>query len=211
VALNVSGHHEHVVDKEAYEAHVQYITQESPFKECFLPRPLNKIMKDGVLLNLDKPYSRVVAAAIALRSGSEFTIHNRLFKKVVDLGFSGNVAAILSTFFTEKPNGLVFNDWGGGHHYMCSTMKMEELVKFFNEGFHKDLKEKAYKDTSNTAYRIFASIADEDRLGRGTFTSFVKEMKGVALNEVPGYWQKVPMITGKNAIVKCAAALCKYF
>lgn len=209
VALNVSGHYAVAVDKDAYAAHVQYITKESPFKECFLPRPIDKILETGVLLDISKPHSRVVAAAIALRSGSEYPAKTQLFKKAVDIGFSGNVASILSTFFNESGDGiLTYNQWGGGHHYINSSMLVEHLVKFYEEGFHIDSGERSYKLDCEKGFRIFDSIARE---GKESFHELSKKLKGSEMKNKPGYWQPVPVFNGKNALVKAGAALSKYF
>ena len=209
VALNVSDHYARAGDKDAYAAHVQYITQESPFKECFLPHPIDKILETGVLLDISKPYSRVVAAAIALRSGSEFSAKTKLFKEAIDIGFSGNVASILSTFFNKNANGsLTYNQWGGGHHYINSSMLVEHLVKFYEEGFHIDSGERSYKLDCHKGFHIFDSIAYE---GRESFHELAKKLKGAKMQNNPGYWQPVPVFSGKNALVKAGAALSKYF
>lgn len=219
VALNVSGHYKTHSDKEAYKEFVQYITQESPFKECFLPRKLEDILDTGVLLDVSKPYSRCVASAVALRVGSEHPKQAILFKKVIDLGFSKEVALILSGFFDDNPESVKYNGNGGGHHFLSQDMSVEDLALFMEKGFHRDLKEKSYVDDCEKTYTIGFAIADRqygkdgygniDNFKKETMDNFIKKLKGI--EKVNGGWSSSSAFTGKNALTKCAAALCKTF
>lgn len=157
VALNVSGHITALKKEftELYKKHVEYILTESPWRNAFLPKPLEDVYKSGVYLDLSKDFSYCVAAAIALRSGSEYAMQLPMFGRLKDLGFSSNVAYLVSQFSSSD----TFVAMGGGHHVINNiAMKMENLAAFFNSGEPVNPSGVSYKDAAGKAYSVFKLI-----------------------------------------------------
>jgi len=159
VALNVSGYFK-VLPKEwheAYKLHVKYIITESPWRDAFIQAPMGEIYASGVYLDITKNFSYCVAAAIALRSGSEFKARLPLFKSLIDLQYSPHVAYIVSQFTTYPEK---FTAFGGGHHVMGNTnVTLQNMAKFFNtDKFNNDGMK--YKDAKGRSYRIFPLIGE---------------------------------------------------
>lgn len=157
VALNVSGHIKKC-NKDtlnAYKRHVQYILTESPWKDAFIPKPLEDVYTSGVYLDITKNYSYCVAAAMALRTGSEFPSKLSVFERLMKLGFSPNVSYVVAHFtYADK-----FTTFTGGHHVMNNTdMTMGKLASFFNTGVIATVDKASYKDSAGKPYSIFALI-----------------------------------------------------
>ena len=161
VALNISGHVKQMVEKhiEAYKAHVKYILDESPWSKAFITRYSDDVMKSGVLMDLTQPYSFVCSAAIALRVGSEYQASLPIFKELIDMKYSGNVAFIMSHITQlEKDGKYSLRSQGGGHHVFNTGQAVAQFTQFFNEGKlnHDDGK---YEDAAGKVYRIHDVIA----------------------------------------------------
>jgi len=207
VALNFSGHYKRYDDqmKEDYKVFLNYIVNESPLKECFISRPVDDMVKDGVLMNVDKTLSEVFTAAIATRHFTEFPEKRELFSKIMNLGFDGNTAMFVSTFFDED-DGLVFNGFYGSHHFLASSQKAEELFKFFKEGI-KDVEGKPYRTKPNGLKKVLDTVAPPDAYGGTNITGFVKTIKG--MKEAPGDWGSISYkMEGDKSLVKVCAKIC---
>ena len=168
VALNIGGHVKQMVDKhiEAYKAHVKYILDESPWSKAFLTRYSDDVMKTGVLMDLTQPYSFVCSAAIALRVGSEYQASLPIFKELIDMKYSGNVAFIMSHITQlEKDGKYSLRSQGGGHHVFNTGHTSAQFIQFFNEG-KLNYDDGAYEDAAGKVYRIQDVIAPQ--MGHGS-------------------------------------------
>lgn len=154
VALNVSGHVAKYKGEaaERYKRHVQYILTESPWKDAFIQKPLEEVYTSGVYLDLTKKFWYCVAAAIALRTGSEFDNCLPLFQRLLDLNYSPNVAYVVS----QLSHGLnAFRYFAGGHHVLNNaTMTMDAYASFFNTGKFAKCSGMSYQEASGCEYRI---------------------------------------------------------
>lgn len=196
--------------KEGYKRFINWLVNESSLKSCFIPRSPELMMENGVLMNLEKSTNEIVVAAIAARHYHEFNQKAEVFDEVMDLGFDGNVAMFVSTFFNKTPDGtMVYNSWGGGHHFLSHDMDTEELFKFFKEGFlEKNVKHQgAVKDVGLRGYTVIRSVAQQKMVS--SVTAYVNKLKG-ATNEKAGPFGAITKgFHGKNAIVRLCAAVCK--
>lgn len=160
VALNISGHYKAFdKNKDKYKRFVQYIIYESPWKDAFLPSNLEDVIKSGVYLDISKPYSYCVAAAIALRTGSEFRAQLEVFDRLIQLNYSPNVAFIVSSCVNITWN---YTDFSGGHHVLNNNnMGLEGMRKFFNEGL-LNLNGKSYAKSKAISYSVFDVMAPKN-------------------------------------------------
>jgi hypothetical protein len=131
--LNVSGHLDKHAYKEAYKEYVKYITTESPWAKAFLPRPLEKVMEDGVAMDVTQPHNYVISAAVALRVGSEYPLTAMEFYALVKMGVPGNIAWIVACY-AEKGDKVATSALSGGHHVFASGMDVDWIKAFFNKG-----------------------------------------------------------------------------
>jgi len=207
VALNFSGHYKGYDDqtKEDYKVFLNYIVNDSPLKECFISRPVDDMVKDGVLINVDKTPSEVFTAAIATRHFTEFLKKRALFSKIMDIGFDGNTAMFVSTFFDEK-DGLLFNNFPGSHHFLASSQKSEELFKFFKEGI-KDEKGTPYRTNPNNFKSVLSTVSSLDIYGKTDVKSFIKKIKGIEECE-EGWGFVTYKMKGDKSLVKVCAKIC---
>jgi hypothetical protein len=197
--------------KEGYKRFINWLVNESSLKDCFLPRNTDLMMENGVLMNVEKTVSQIAVAAIAARHYHEFSEKAEVFDEVMDLGFDGNVAMFVSTFFNKRPDGsMAYNSWGGGHHFLSHTMDTEELFKFFKEGFiQKNIEhEMPVNKGGLTGYTVLHSVAKETR-GANSVTHYVNKLKGMSSTAAGAFGAKVAGFSGKNAIVRLCAAVCK--
>lgn len=161
VALNISGHIKQMIPErvEAYKATVKYILDESPWSKAFLTRYSEEALASGVLMDVTQPYSFVCSAAIALRVGSEYPLTLQIFKELVDMKYSGNVAFILSHMTQrEQNNKYSLRSQGGGHHVFNTGHAADQFIEFFNEG-KLNLNDGKYEDAARTPYKIQDVVA----------------------------------------------------
>jgi len=210
VALNIDGHFLKHPDQGAYREWVQYILFESGFKKMFLTTTLDKALASGVLLDVEKPTSQLVAAAVALRAGSEHRGDLEVFKKMLDIGFSKHVAFVTGIFFKDEGETLSFADPGGAHHFVRGGLDFDSFVKCINEGVFADLGEQPYKIGHKNGYVVCNALAKDAVKADGSISAVFRKLKGIEKAE--GRWGDVSLaFKGKNRFVKCGAALSRYF
>lgn len=184
VALNVSGHVAKYKGEaaERYKRHVQYILTESPWKDAFIQKPLEEVYTSGVYLDLTKEFWYCVAAAIALRTGSEFDNCLPLFQRLLDLNYSPNVAYVVS----QLSRGLnSFGYFAGGHHVLNNgTMRMEAYACFFNTGKFSRCSGMSYQEASGRDYRIDPLIQEKlEKTDVSVFNYVMEKLKHVVTKE----------------------------
>lgn len=161
VALNISGHIKQMKPEfvDAYKATVKYILDESPWSKAFLTRYSEDVFNSGVLMDVTQPYSFVCSAAIALRVGSEYPRSLLIFKQLIDMKYSGNVAFIMSHIAQlEQNNKYSLRAQGGGHHVFNTGHAPDQFIAFFNEG-KLNYNDGKYEDAARQAYKIQDVIA----------------------------------------------------
>lgn len=209
IYLNVSGHYNKHVDKEAYKEYVKYITQESPWAKAFIPRDIDMIIKDGVAMDVTQPHNFVASAAVALRVGSEYDTVPSLFKKFIDTGSPANAAWLTAAIVQDErlPN-VDINSRHGGHHVIYYKHSFEGLKEFFNKGkcFNKGVPVNTlHKD--NQHYKILAAIAQENPKDSGTLENFLgSSHKGAA--KVVGRWGGETVKITKHPVFGWMSLLC---
>lgn len=203
--------------KEGYKRFLNYIVNESPMKDCFLPRSPEDMVKNGVLMNVNKSSSELAVAAVATRHYTEFAAKGNVFDEVMDMGFEGSVAMFVSTFFNKNGDELTYNNFGGGHGFMANVQDYKSLFSFFKNGFDPELLPNPYKPMAEgrKGYKILRTVAklsapNEYDVGPGAVVDYVKKLKGfeAGAGGVMG-GRGVLKMTGKNSLIRLCAAVSK--
>lgn len=145
IGLNFSGHAKQMKDEEGYKRFLKYILNDSPFAPMFLDKDADKVIKSGARMDVEKNALWVYTSAIATRHYTEFPDMRKVFNEVMDLGFDGNVAYLVSTFVRRKGDGVVFANFGGAHHVLNGSSNAEDVFKTFGSGFRRNAEVGAYK------------------------------------------------------------------
>lgn len=141
-----------VIKSEAYPRFVKYILNDSPFAGCFVTKDVDEALTKGILMNINENVNHLVPAAMSLRRANECSSTLEWFGKVLDMGYSGDVAFLVSGF---AHNGSI-NDWPG-HSSFHGKLDYEEVIKFFKHGFPEKLKP-MYNDQTQTRYQVWKSM-----------------------------------------------------
>jgi len=160
VALAMYDYLERSLNEEAYKLHVKYIIQDSPWAHLFNEKDIDAILKSGVTLNTDVPCNNVVGACVALREGNEFPKHLDIFKGIIDAGFSGHTAYVVSRGFDGTMEEPRFVGVSNAHKVLSSDQSVDCLAKFFIKGYNNGAA--SYKK-GDYQYGIAAFIAPEKR------------------------------------------------
>ncbi len=177
VALNVSEHLKRVRNKDAYKAFVKYIIQDSPWKNAFIPKDIEEVYTSGVYIDITKDYWYCVAAAIALRVGSEYENKLPLFNQIIELGFSTHVAFIVSQFSYNNGNEVQLTKHAGGHHVINNVdVTTAQFSNFFKGILHKQAGF-PYHQANGKGYTIQKMIGERRMEEKSVFDDVVKTLE----------------------------------
>lgn len=182
-------------NKETYLRYVEYIMARSPRANCFHYEGMKHAWEHGVFMNANRPIEELVGAAVALREGSEYYSKLDMFQKILDKGFSENVAYLLSYCVSEDMKWQGFSD---AHRSLCGDLSFDGVIKFFKEGYYKTNKLKPYNKTSNSYAGITKWVATwSEGLVNLSLNTQCKQLLGV---EDKDDWDYNPTITEENLI-----------
>ena len=180
VVLSLKGHYDQSERKEAYKKWVHYILNKSPWAVAFRTKRTTDAIENGVYMNVDCPHDIVVAAAIALRIGSEYAYRQLpIFDALINEGLTANQAFLASSFLQHfqdaKGNlSIYYCANGGGHHVLAQSMYFDTLVSFMEKGYPLDkFKDAKTLSKGSTNYNITAPISDSYKSKRDTPVSAV--------------------------------------
>jgi hypothetical protein len=197
VALAMYDYLERSFHKEAYKLHVKYIIQDSPWAHLFNEKDIDAILKSGVTLNTDVPCNNVVGACVALREGNEFPRHLDIFKEVIDAGFSGHTAYVVSRGFDGTMKEPRFVGVSNAHKVLSPDQSVDCLAKFFIKGYSNGAT--SYKK-GDYQYGIAAFIAPEKR---PTIDSFLESAVKNDIVNGPFGLEKKPVTTTESLLDVC--------
>jgi len=211
VALNVVGHLKDQDKAPAMKRMYEYILLRSPWRFAFIQKPLEDVFTSGVYLDINQSYSFVVAAAIALRTVSEFPYRTKFFCRAADAGIPEHIAFIMSVMLDRDTPKLM--DFGGGHHVMSTyENNIRDVFKFFKDG-PPDLKEKPYKDTVDRSYTIFKSVSPKPKV-RGSWMDAIKTVAPHLIVKKKDGWAYCPdyiVVETDKQLVSLAFLLKEHF
>lgn len=191
-----------------YKDFVHYMLNESPFKDQFLTKDVEKAIQHGVYYDVDKEYNRVVCSAVALRQGDEHAYKLSAFKYFKEKGFSANVSWCLAQLITLIDGKFGLDNMGGGHDVFCNTMAADSFFKFFKEGFWNPVIN-SYRNKKEF-YSLFSAITPremdryEKRHKKQTIVEFVaKEIPFQRIGEgfnTKKVYREVDILTFANKV-----------
>lgn len=208
LVLNISGHAKAAPNVGAYKAYVDYILKDSPWSSVFLPgQSFESGVKSAVYVDVERSISEVASAAIALRIGSEFVTECKVFKLVLDAGFSGDVAHILANFLTFSGGELVTRECSNWHHVLCPEQKAQEVWEFYGgRGFKVADDKKVPYRTSHGRYgtlRELIAVSSDKNLSR-----FFKD--AFKVKQAVGRWDEAPVtLVSHKLLLEVGAVLEK--
>lgn len=157
---DIGSHYNRHHNKEWYIKFVNYMLNESPWKDQFLTKNAEEAIEHGVYYDVHKGYNRVGCSAVALRQGSEYPNRIDTFKFFCEKGFSNNVSWCLSQL-VEKDYKWRLSMIHGAHDVFINYMSKEKFFKFFKEGFF-NMERCSYFEADNLAYTFAGAIAPGD-------------------------------------------------
>jgi hypothetical protein len=169
VACNIHGHIKNIGPNnlEAYTAFVKYMLNDSPWADAWLTKDVDEAMKGCAMMDVTKHFSYVCSAAIALRTGSEYPRFLKVFKQLIDMKYSPNVAYIMSQMTTVGNNGSYdITGQGGSHHVFHNHMDLSKVVAFFDDK-KLNVENKPYNESEKQMYTIFRTMADDTGFKHG--------------------------------------------
>lgn len=119
-----------------YTRWFSYIYNDSPWASCFVKTSVEDAIENGYELDTNKPMSALVTAAIAVREGYEYSTRLKMFTFLLDEGFSGHVAYLMSWMFAFDGKNYTMTGMINGHAVLHCDLVPDDLFKFLREGYH---------------------------------------------------------------------------
>jgi len=207
VACNVSRDYTVSKHKKEYVEFITYIIQESPWSQCFIQRPIEDVLKDGIELDVSKNTDMVVAAAIALRLPHEYSSKLPLFSEALKLGFSKTVAFLSFQFGGIEGERVVTTLHAGGHNVVSSLFGVEGLIKFFEHGYVVE-NEKPYS-LNHTDYSILSNICKPANKNDATVSAVIKKSRFINISKQE--WGAFLAYYNGNTRTECVANMGNCF
>lgn len=160
IYLNFSGHLKQIKEDQHanYANFLDYVVNDSPWKDAFIPRDKAKLIQDGVALNVNRGKNLLVSAAIACRIASEYRHWNFLkeWSLLVEAGCSKNLAMVVASLVAFNREGYMPGNHHGGHHFFTDGIAVKDIMSFFNEG--KMNEGEITNTTKDGRYQVFELI-----------------------------------------------------
>lgn len=122
--------------EEAHKAYSKYIISESPWASAFITQDIDEAIEKDILMNVEVNRFMIAGACVALRTGQEYPNRPVIFKEMLDLGHNPHTCWLVSCAFTKKGNTYSFNSWTGGHDVIDKYRVLDDVIKFFQTGYH---------------------------------------------------------------------------
>lgn len=194
IALNVKGHSGCFKDITTYRKYVNYILNDSPWKEVFLTRDVDEAFKYGVLMNVEKNIHAIVAGAVALREGSEFAYETTIFEELLDNGISGNTAYVLSKNFKKNGNdNYQLVGISNAHKVLAYSMDRAVTLEFFKNGYAGKADKDPYRLVHNSYRGLASFIAPMSKDAFGDYVRDIFEL-AKAKAEVYDWYAPLPVV-----------------
>lgn len=138
------------IDKNILSNYITYLTTLSPFKDAFLIKNADWIMKNGYVLTGDVSAQLLCGACIATRQAWEYSHFIKAWKGLADQGIPLNLSYLFGAYAVGSGSKW---SWGAGStgHTVFSLNRMEnQHIINFNDG--KVVKENKEPYTENSNY-----------------------------------------------------------
>lgn len=125
-------------DKPHHRMYYNYLLNDSPWAHCYLNKDVDDAMENDVQMNLDVHVNIMAGACVAMRSGTEQEYRAHAFAKFLEKGFLPNTCWLMANAVNWDGGEPVLKSMGGGHDVIDGNRNMDDLVKFFKQGYHLD-------------------------------------------------------------------------
>lgn len=166
---------------EAYTAYIKYIVQESPWSTIINEKDVEAILSSGCTLRTDVPLNNVLGACVALREGNEFPYHLPIFQDILNAGFSGHTAYVISRAFKGSLENPVYLKITNPHKVLSPDNWADGLSEFFIKGYDNGLRTSYEK--GDRGYGISRYIASEAY--KDTITDLIRKAEKVYVVKGP--------------------------
>lgn len=114
-----------------YKGFVEWMVFNSAWKDCFVKnQTIEEMMEGGVELDITKPTSVLFTACVMLRMYHEFPQFKTTWDRLIELGFSENVAFLCAHLFRR---GAISKE-SDGHGVITNVSEIKDVVKSFKGG-----------------------------------------------------------------------------
>lgn len=189
--------------KESVRELYHWMMNHSPWLHCIHPswdilsaqERTDRVINGPIPLNLDAPANEAVGFAIALRTISEHHWTIPTFLQLRKEGASIPIAFMLSGFLTYLNNRWERYENSNQHHFMSDGQRVEDLCRFFKEGYFKKGRSKEILRDGRYSY-IASQVAKADYVeGIGAYLNGFFTEEG-------GGWNMVRKLDNPRAIIK---------
>lgn len=185
---------------ENFQKYFEYIVKESPWAGCFITKDWDEAKEYGLTMDVSKPLSQVVSAAVALRQGHEYYRYMGTFLHMRNLGYSGDVAFLVSMVLSISNGKWQRTEMGNNHQVLQSVADKACTLDFFANSFadHGDV-----PCTENQHdYKLFRAIDPKaEAYGYRAKDSYEDYAKALVPSEYVGEgWAKKEVIQNEHVL-----------
>lgn len=184
VALHVKNYftRDHFTDEQAdaYKEYISWVINHSPWAMAFKTKHVWVATRYGIEMDVSVAHNIVVAAAIAIRLGSEYVNFSLNWKRFKKEGLTPEQAFLLASFTSVKTAydptvELHLNLHQGGHHVVSATQSFKGLVKFLEKGYSDKTKKGITLLQGSKRYNILDPITT-DVVAEGTVSQVLSSL-----------------------------------
>jgi hypothetical protein len=212
-ATSLINHKKHLTVDEMviFKKWVEYLITISPWAKCYNPTTVEDALENGISFNTDLPHSQLVGAAIALREGHEYSRRLYTFDHMLEQGYNGNVAYMISMNVSiNKDLKVTQVRCSDNHTALTDKAPDDEIISFFTKGF-PDLKQKPCKEKSD-AFKIYnTATPSSDSYGQETDDSFYKTVHRALKSKKTGKGFDEQIVTDIQSVYAYADTLQELF
>lgn len=173
-----------------YKGFVEWMVFNSAWKDCFVKnQTLEEMMEGGVELDITKPTSVLFTACVMLRMYHEFLQFKETWDKLIELGFSENVAFLCAHLFRR---GAISKE-SDAHGVITNSSEIKDVVKSFKGGGFAQVSHPFNTAEGNQFGSRFASRGIASQTG---------DYSKVFLN-IPNKFKKLEMAWGRDTKFVC--------
>lgn len=186
-------------DPQKYPANIlyfNYLFNDSPWAPCFITKDAKEALEKGVVMDCNRPISELVGAATAVRESIEQKLRYKLFKEMMDAGYHGNTAYLMSVSFSGKDGNYTLLNSNDGHTAISTSLGAEALISFFKSGYAPGGKA---ANVEMSHYQVYKTIdKNYGKYHNVPESFFTWTGKNAKVTQKGTGWQAVSVVTKKS-------------
>lgn len=157
----------------AYKKYLHYMLNESPWATCFLTKSVPVALRYDVLMDVSRSRNEIAGACIALREGTEYEDKRYVFEKVLDKGYSGHTAFLMSYVFGRSRENYSLLNLNRGHCVLSGYLACSDLFKLFKSGYFLTKGDETYSE-AHSGYEVIRKIGRIQN--ENHFSDFIRKL-----------------------------------